>query len=240
VQRPATDCLHRPAGIRPRAAPRGAHAHQRARPAAQCQRLHFAAGGGDLETVRALLDAGADPLDDADDARVGVIGWATFIADQRHIPMDVVALLLERGARPARPAPAPVTSAAAALAATIHSAIPVVGARNVAATLEWYTSSGFTEVARYPTEGPTVFWGMVTFGKAELTFDVREQPDPRGVSLLLEMDRVRDLHEFLTSRQLEAADVEFVRTLHEPEHGGLEFSIRDPNGFTLRFLQPQK
>jgi hypothetical protein len=31
--------------------------------------------------------------------------------------------------------------------------------------------------------------------------------------------------------------VEFVRTLYEPEHGGLEFSIRDPNGFTLRFHQ---
>ena len=57
------------------------------------------------------------------------------------------------------------------------------------------------------------------------------------MSLLVTTDRVRDLYEFLTSRQLEAADVQFVKTLHEPEHGGLEFSIRDPNGFTLRFLQ---
>jgi hypothetical protein len=48
---------------------------------------------------------------------------------------------------------------------------------------------------------------------------------------------VRELYEVLKSRQLASADVEFVKTLHEPEHGGLEFSIRDPNGFTLRFWQ---
>jgi catechol 2,3-dioxygenase-like lactoylglutathione lyase family enzyme len=153
---------------------------------------------------------------------------------------DAAGRLLAAGARPAKPSPAPIMSAAAEFAGTIHAATPVISARDVAATLEWYTSIGFTEVGRYPTEGPTVFWGMVTLGKAELTFDVREQPNPRGVSLLLETDRVRDLYEFLKSRQLDAADVGFVQTLHEPEHGGLEFSIRDPNGFTLRFLQQQK
>jgi hypothetical protein len=51
---------------------------------------------------------------------------------------------------------------------------------------------------------------------------------------------VQDLYEFLKSRQLERADVEFVQTQHEPVHRGLEFSIRDPNGLTLRFLQERK
>jgi len=78
---------------------------------------------------------------------------------------------------------------------------------------------------------------MVSLGKARLSFDVREGADTRGVSLLVETDRVRELYEFLTARQLESADVQFVKTLHEPEHGGLEFSVRDPNGFALRFLQ---
>ena len=57
------------------------------------------------------------------------------------------------------------------------------------------------------------------------------------MSLLITTDRVRELYELLKDRALESADVEFVETLHEPEHCGLEFRIRDPNGFTLRFLQ---
>lgn len=297
--------------------------------------LHFAAGCGDLETVRVLLDAGADPNDDGDDERVGVIGWATFIANQDAIPMDVVSLLVERGARhhifsaiaagnlnvirtlveqhpealdrrlssvyhgqtalhfaitrgrldildllielgadldatdqhgqtalefamlrgdraaadrllaagarqPKQPLAPDLRTAGGDLAQSIQAATLVVGARNVALTLDWYRSIGFTEVGRYPTEGPAVFWGMVTLGKAELTFDVRDGADPRGVSLLLVTNRVRDFYESMKTRQLNAGDVEFVKTLHEPEHGGEEFSIRDPNGFTLRFLQEER
>ena len=113
----------------------------------------------------------------------------------------------------------------------------MIGTEDVARTLDWYTSIGFTEEGRFPAEGPVVFWGRVTLGKAELTFDVREQSNPRGVTLLITTDRVRELYETLRLRALESADVIFVETLHEPEHCGLEFRIRDPNGFTLRFLQ---
>jgi len=128
-------------------------------------------------------------------------------------------------------------AAANGFARSIQAATVVVGARDVAATLAWYASIGFTEMARFPTDGRAVFWGLVKMGAAELTFDVRETAPASGVSLLVTTDRVRELYEFLSSRQLGAADVRFVKTLHEPEHGGLEFSIRDPNGFTLRFLQ---
>lgn len=293
--------------------------------------LHFACG--DLEMTRVLLDAGADPNDNGDDTRVGVIGWATLIpARGDDIPMDVVSLLLERGARhhifsamatgdlqairalveqepevleqrlstgqdgetplqfaiarnrldildvlielgadldatdskgetalefallrghrvaadrlaaagarPPKPSPAPAARhVTSRQASSIQGATLVIGTDNVARTLDWYTSIGFTEEGRFPTEGPVVFWGRVTLGKAELTFDVREPPNPRGVSLLITTDRIRDLYEVLKSRALESSDVEFVATLHEPEHCGLEFRIRDPNGFTLRFLQ---
>ena len=58
--------------------------------------LHFAAGGGALESVRALLDAGSDVQGAGDLHRMDVIGWATVVAEARR---DVVDLLVERGAR---------------------------------------------------------------------------------------------------------------------------------------------
>ena len=119
----------------------------------------------------------------------------------------------------------------------IESGMFVIASRDVAATLAWYTSLGFTEVARYPTDESTVFWGLVKLGNVELSFDVRGGADTHGAAVVLATDRVREFYEFLTSRQIATADVEFVRTLHEPEHGGLEFSIRDPNGLTIRFHQ---
>src|SRR5262249_53891955 len=142
------------------------------------------------------------------------------------------------GARPAgHLAPRDGRPSAGELANSVQSSTIVVASKDVAGTLAWYTSIGFTEVARFPTDGSAVFWGLATLGRAELSFDVRETADPRGVSLLMTTDRVRDLYDLLTARQLDAADVQFVKTLHVPEHGGLEFSIRDPNGLTLRFLQ---
>jgi len=59
--------------------------------------LHFAAGGGYLESVRALLDAGGDVHGFADVHKADVIGWA--VGDGRNVSRDVVALLIERGAR---------------------------------------------------------------------------------------------------------------------------------------------
>ena len=57
--------------------------------------LHFAAANGYLETVRALLDAGGDVHGFGDLHQADVIGWAAGHSANR----DVVALLLQRGAR---------------------------------------------------------------------------------------------------------------------------------------------
>ncbi len=298
--------------------------------------LHHAATGGDIETVRVLLDAGADPNDMGDDTGLGVIGWATSVWQPGgEVPKDVVALLLERGGRhhifsaiaagdldairtlveqqpdvldrrlppryhgqtpahyaitrnrldildlllamgadadaadtngesaleyallrndgaaaarlraagarpPAAKAAPGVRPVPNALAGSIGKATVVVGSKDVGATLAWYTSLGFAEVARFPGDGAAVFWGLVTMGDTALSFDVRETSPASGVSLLVTTDRVRALYELLSARQLGAADVQFVKTLHEPEHGGMEFSIRDPNGFTLRFFQNER
>ena len=61
--------------------------------------LHVAAGGGHLEIVRALLDAGADVHGKGDVHEADVIGWATALGWPRPVRADVLALLVERGAR---------------------------------------------------------------------------------------------------------------------------------------------
>ena len=58
--------------------------------------LHFAAGGGPIESVRALLDSGSDAQGAGDLHRMAVIGWATLFAEARR---DVVDVVVERGAR---------------------------------------------------------------------------------------------------------------------------------------------
>ncbi len=58
--------------------------------------LHFAAGGGPIESVRLLLDAGSDVHGVGDLHQMDVIGWATLFRETRR---DVVDLLVEHGAR---------------------------------------------------------------------------------------------------------------------------------------------
>jgi catechol 2,3-dioxygenase-like lactoylglutathione lyase family enzyme len=295
--------------------------------------LYAAARCGNLDVVRALLDAGADVQGAADSEGLGVIGWITFYPPASGIPMDVLSLLLERGARhdifsaiavghtdlirtvveqdpstldqrltrrwhgqtalhfaiareridlldllidlgadvdatdangqtalafaklrgdgtsasrlvaagarpPAATAEPKPESGLGDMAASILGAVPVIASRDVAGTLAWYTSLGFTEVARYPADEAVTFWGMVSLGTVELTFDVRETTGS-GTLLVTVSDGIEEMFDFLTSRQLGTADVEFIQTLHQPVHGGREFSIRDPNGYTLRFLQQQ-
>ncbi len=59
--------------------------------------LHFAVGAGGADVARALLDAGGDVHGAGDAHQLDVIGWATCFGPT--IPKDVLALLLERGAR---------------------------------------------------------------------------------------------------------------------------------------------
>lgn len=58
--------------------------------------LHVAAVRGDLDTIKILVEAGADVIGEGDDYGVGVIGWATCFARVRE---DVAAYLSDHGGR---------------------------------------------------------------------------------------------------------------------------------------------
>jgi ankyrin repeat protein len=58
--------------------------------------LHFAAGGGPIESVQTLIDAGSDVHGLGDAHELEVIGWATVFDEARR---DVVDLLVRHGAR---------------------------------------------------------------------------------------------------------------------------------------------
>lgn len=290
--------------------------------------IYFAAGAGHVETVRTLIDRGADVRDQDDVTGLGVIGWVTCSPPSKTISMEVLSLLVARGARhhifsaiavgdldllravveenpaaldrrmarehgqtplhfaitrgradlldllialgadvdgrdanqqtpldyamlrgdhaaierlhaagathtlPAVPSDADT----AALAASVQGGTLIMRAPDVADTLRWYTSIGFTEHGRYPTDGTTVYWGLVSLGRAEVMFELGTADAP-DATLLIDTTRIQDLYSFLQSRQLEAGRVRFVEMLHEPPWGGLQFSVRDCNGYTLRFLQ---
>jgi len=58
--------------------------------------LHFAAESADLDVVRLLIEARSDVVGEGDDHQVGVLGWATCLAQVRE---DVAAYLLAHGAK---------------------------------------------------------------------------------------------------------------------------------------------
>ena len=135
------------------------------------------------------------------------------------------------------------------LGSSTRKAVPMLSVRDIATTLDWYTSIGFKELGRYDDDG-VVNWGMLSFGKAEIMLKLGEPRGAHDLSLWLYTDKVDDIYRLLKSRQLEAAQaaladeaasrdgIEFVEDLYDPFYGGRQFSIRDPNGYTLIFLQP--
>jgi hypothetical protein len=50
------------------------------------------------------------------------------------------------------------------LGSSTRKAVPMLSVRDIAATLDWYTSIGFEELGRYEDDG-VVNWGMLSFGK---------------------------------------------------------------------------
>jgi ankyrin repeat protein len=205
--------------------------------------LHFAITRGRDDILDVLIELGAD-VDAIDGNGQTALEYGMLRGDDAATKR-----LLAAGARkPQVPSPPGGHKPDVRLAASVQKGVPIIRVPDIAATLRWYASIGFAEMGRYPEDGTTLFWGMVSLGRAELMFEPGRS-DTKSVTLLFVTDRIQDLYHFLKSRQMqtvaldvtevsaEARGVTFVEALHEPVFGGLQFSIEDPNGYVLRFLQ---
>jgi ankyrin repeat protein len=206
--------------------------------------LHFAMSRKRYDIVDLLIELGAD-LEATDRSGHTPLAVA-MLQDDR----EAMTRLYAAGAKqPKTIDTSSFRASMAKLADSIKKGVPMINVPDIAAALDWYTSIGFKEVGRYADDG-LVVWGMVSFGNAQLALNIHGKRGEHDVSLWFETDRIDELYQLLKSRQLEAAQaalrgnapahegIEFVENLYEPFYGGRQFSIRDPNGYHLIFLQP--
>ena len=202
--------------------------------------LHFAVRRGQLDLLRLLIQLGAD-VESVDANGQTALEFALLRGAQ-----DAVSVLRDAGATPPRP-PGSAEPDRDAIGASVEALTPILLVPDVSATLRWYVAAGFQEAGRYPSEGAAVYWGMVRLGAVSIMFEPGTSIGA-SATLLVTTTRIHDQYDAFKSRQLEAAQaelagekrgvrIEFIDDLHEPPFGGLRFSIRDCNGYTLQFLQ---
>jgi uncharacterized glyoxalase superfamily protein PhnB len=111
--------------------------------------------------------------------------------------------------------------------------VPMIHVPDVAATVEWYKSIGFT-VLNVHDDGEGIVFAMVSFGSTEVMFNVGGQPstqDRREVDLYVYTDDVDAVYQRLKDRE------EIVEDLHDTFYGMRELIIRDLNRFWITFGQ---
>ena len=193
--------------------------------------LHYAINRRRYDILELLIELGAG-LEATDASGQTALAVALGRGDR-----EAVSRLEAAGAQP--PAPIdPVTfkTGMASLAASTRKLVAGLSVTDIAATLEWYTSIGFTELGRYQ-DGGVVNWGMLSFGTAEIMLGLMGTPDPKRVSVWFYTDAVDQLYKLLKARQLSdpQAGIVFDEELYEPFYGGRQFSLRDPDGYGLIF-----
>jgi ankyrin repeat protein len=207
--------------------------------------LGFLAGQPDYAMLELLVDLGAD-IDAADDRGRTPLAVALMRSDH-----DAMRLLRAAGAK--EPAPsvmqsAPSPDALRAAASSVRKLSPMLSVPDMRATVRWYQSNGFTLADEYEDSGELVF-ARLTFGKSEFTLGPGGNPSPHDVSLWFFTDRIDALYDAFRQRQLRAVagapdrdagevEVRFEEDLYTPFYGGRQFGIRDINGLSLIFWQP--
>jgi ankyrin repeat protein len=207
--------------------------------------IHFAISRKRYDIVDLLIELGAD-LEAEDKNNNTALAVAMVKGDR-----EAMTRLIAAGAKqPQLGEPANFRETMAKMASSIKKGVPMVKVPDVAATLEWYTSIGFTELTRFGDDGEVNF-GMVSFGGAEVMFVPGGQPQPpHDVSLWFYTDQIDRLYKTMKAKQIEAAKADlaeqaaaqprivFEEDHYDPFYGGRQFSISDLNGFDVLFLQP--
>jgi ankyrin repeat protein len=209
--------------------------------------LHFAISLRRYDILDLLISWGADL--EAEDTN----GNTALVSAMMRGDLEAIRRLHSAGAKTRNgwtlPVPgtagADFTAKVAALAGSVRKGVPMIRVPDIAEALDWYVSIGFKEYGRFPREGPAN-WGMAAFGKAELMF-MPGEPGKDKVRLWFYTDGVDEIYGLFKSRQLEIAQAalagkpaartfEFVEDIYDPPYAKRQFSIRDPNGYTLIFL----
>jgi ankyrin repeat protein len=202
--------------------------------------LGFLTGEPDYALLALLIDLGAD-LEAKDDKGRTPLQVALLRGDR-----EATRLLRAAGAlEPESPVGSDGTELRQ-LADSVRKGDPMFRVPDMRATVQWYQAIGFALIDAYEDSGDLVF-ARLSFGKCELTLSPGATAGPRDVSLWLYTDRVEELYRQLKNRQVQAAgvtpsvgdaEVPFEEDLYAPFYGGRQFSIRDINGLTLIFWQP--
>lgn len=207
--------------------------------------LGFLAGRPDYSMLELLIELGAE-IEAMDDKGRTPLVIALLRGDH-----EAVRLLRGAGAKEPSPLEEPggSTEDMSSEANSVKKVSPMFAVRDMRATVRWYQSIGFALSDEYEDSGDLVF-ARLTFGNGELTLGPGGNPGPRDVSLWFFTDRVASLYQALRQRQLRAAgsapnpatgelEVRFDEDLYAPFYGGRQFSIRDINGLSLIFWQPE-
>jgi ankyrin repeat protein/uncharacterized glyoxalase superfamily protein PhnB len=205
--------------------------------------LHFAIDRKRYDILDLLIALGAD-LEAGDGRGQTALAVAMLRGDR-----DASHRLHAAGATPPQTSGAANRpSGVAAVAHSVTKVVPMIYVPDVARSLAWYTSIGFTELARYE-DGGVVNFGMVSLGNAELMLNMHGKPGTQTASVWFSTDQVDVIYQILKSRQLAASQaalegkpvdhdgIEFQQDLEDMFYGARQFGIRDPDGYLIYFIQ---
>jgi ankyrin repeat protein len=199
--------------------------------------LHFTIEAKRYDILDLLVELGAD-LEAKDLNGHTALEFAMLRGDR-----EAATRLQAAGAKaPARMRAATVRTRMNRLASSVRKVVPMIYVPDVGATLDWYVSIGFKELARFGDDGKANF-GMVSFGGAEIMINMHGRRGEHDVSLWLYTDKIDDVYRLLKSRQIEAAagtpdGIDFEEHINDTFYHARQFAIRDLNGYILYFIQP--